>query len=62
MSLQNGIDTVSYISFGVFSLTFGSTDGGNIASLHASFGLLEDAPAGAKRRSKWLLKYFKIRR
>ncbi len=44
MALHNGIDTVSIVSLGVWSKTYGSTDVDNIADLHASFGLLEDAP------------------
>lgn len=45
MSLWNGVDLVSVASEGVYSEGYiTSTGGGAIASLMASFGLLEDAP------------------
>jgi len=44
MALHNGIDTVAIISAGVWSKTYGSADGSNIASLFVSIGLLEEAP------------------
>ena len=65
MSLHNGIDTVSIITHGVWSKTYGAANGGNIASLHASFGMLETAPgaAGGRRSgaAAWLL-YYLLRR
>ena len=45
MSLRNGLDTVAIVTAGVYSETYGSADKSNIASLYASLGLLEDAPA-----------------
>jgi len=44
MSLHNGIDTVSYISLGYYSETYGVGEEANIANLYSSLGLLEDAP------------------
>ena len=44
MTLYSGIDTVSFISNGVYSETYGSADGGNIAALFVSYGMLESAP------------------
>lgn len=44
MALQSGLDTVAIVSFGVYSETYGSGEGSNIANLVASFGYLEDAP------------------
>ena len=65
MSLYNGIDPTAIASFGVYTETYGSTDGGNIASLFASFGLLENAPGvvpSISRRVIWLSKFIRIRR
>jgi len=47
MSLHNGIDTVAVATFGVYSETYGDSDDGNIAKLHASRGLIETADVGA---------------
>jgi hypothetical protein len=44
MSLHNGIDTTAFVSFGVHSKTYGSSDTDQTADLYASFGLLENAP------------------
>ena len=44
MALRNGIDTISYLTHGVYSETYGAADPENIASLFLSLGLLEDAP------------------
>ncbi len=44
MSLHSGIDTVAVISLGVYTETYGAAEGGNIANLAVSFGLLENAP------------------
>ena len=61
MSLHNGVDTVAIASLGMFTKTYGSGDNGNIASLFASFGMLETAPgsAGGRRSgaAAWLLYY-----
>ena len=43
MSLYNGIDPSAIASFGSYTETYGDGDGGNIATLFASFGLLETA-------------------
>lgn len=44
MALQSGIDTVAFVSNGVYSETYGSTGQANINNLFAFYGLLEDAP------------------
>lgn len=44
MSLHSGLDTVSIISFGLWSKTYGFGEEGNLANLAVSFGYLEDAP------------------
>lgn len=44
MSLHNGLDTVAIVTIGIYSKTYGSTDGNNIANLFVSLGLFEDAP------------------
>ena len=63
MTLHSGIDTVSFVSGGVYSKTYGSTDTKNIASLFAARGMLELAPGGgvARRSGKiaWLLYYLR---
>lgn len=61
MALYNGIDTVAFVSGGVYTETYVSATGGeNIASLFASQGMLESSPAptvGGRLRGKisWLL-------
>ena len=42
MSLWNGLDTVSWVSLGLYSETYGSTDQANLNILFASLGLLEE--------------------
>ena len=59
MALHNGIDTVSIIAVGVYSKTYGSGDGTNIANLFASFGLLEDAPTKSVT-ANWIRKGLKL--
>ncbi len=59
MSLWSGVDTIAVVSHGVYSETYGVGEEANVASLFASFGLLEDASRAAPSRSKWLLYYFK---
>lgn len=44
MALHSGIDTVSFVSGGVYSETYVGTDTHNMASLFASYGMIEDAP------------------
>ena len=44
MSLHSGLDTVSIISHGTYTETYGSAAPANIANLYASLGYLEDAP------------------
>lgn len=44
MSLHNGLDTVSIISYGVYTKTYGSTEQKYVNNLYSSFGLFEDAP------------------
>ena len=43
MSLHGGIDTVAIASFGVYSDTYGDGEGGSIATLFVSRGLMEEA-------------------
>ena len=46
MALHSGIDTVAYVCGGWYTSTYvTATGGGNIASLLASYGMLEEAPA-----------------
>lgn len=47
MALHSGIDTTAFVSYGVYSKTYGSTGKANIANLFVSYGLLEDAPTRA---------------
>ena len=44
MSLHNGIDAVSFVSYGLYTETYAST-GAAVNSLFVSLGMLEDAPA-----------------
>ncbi len=44
MALNNGIDTVSFLTAGLYSETYDGDDQANIASLFVTLGLLEDAP------------------
>jgi len=44
MSLHNGIDTVAWVSIGLFTKTYGVADQENINSLFVSLGMLESAP------------------
>jgi len=44
MALHSGIDTVGFVSDGVYSKTYGSAGLANICNLFASYGLIEDAP------------------
>lgn len=53
MALNGGIDTVSYLTIGLYSETYTSADAANIASLFVTLGLLEDAPAAAES-SGWI--------
>ena len=43
MSLHNGIDTVGFVSLGLYTKTYGAADQKNINSLFVSLGLLEIA-------------------
>ena len=64
MSLFNGIDTVSFVSLGLYTKTFGAAtptiEGGrpyvsqaSINSLFISLGLLEGAPTGRSSIGGW---------
>lgn len=44
MSLHAGIDTVAFVSSGLFTKTYGASEQANINSLYVSRGLLEKAP------------------
>ena len=46
MTLHSGIDTVGVVSFGSYTETYGSTEDGNVAKLHASRGLIENVNVG----------------
>jgi len=47
MALYDGIDTIAFVSHGVYCETYVTETGGeNIASLFCSWGLLEEAPVG----------------
>ena len=41
MSLHNGVDTVAWVSLGLFTKTYNSTEPQGIANLYASLGLIE---------------------
>ena len=43
MSLHEGIDTVSWVSLGLYSKTYGDGEQANLNSLFVSLGLLETA-------------------
>jgi len=43
MSLHSGIDTVAFVSNGVYTETYGSATLQNICNLFASYGIIEDA-------------------
>jgi len=43
MGLHSGIDTVAFVSNGVYTKTYGSTALQNICNLFASYGMVEDA-------------------
>jgi len=58
MALHSGIDTVAYISNGIYSKTYGSGNSGNIANLFASLGLLEDAPAASQAARSYLYRLY----
>lgn len=45
MSLHSGIDTVAFVSRGLFTKTYGASDQPNINSLFLSRGLIEKAVA-----------------
>ena len=46
MSLHSGIDTVAFVSLGLYTKNYGDSEQANINNLYASLGLYEDAPAG----------------
>jgi len=63
MPLNNGIDTVSFLTFGVYSETFDGDDDAAIASLFVTLGLLENAPAPPEASGwfgfiHWLFEFF----
>lgn len=41
MSLHNGIDTVGWVSLGLYSETYGDGEQSNINNLFASLGMIE---------------------
>ncbi len=41
MSLHNGVDTVAWVSLGLYTKTFSSSEPQGIANLYASLGLIE---------------------
>lgn len=61
MSLWNGIDTVAFVSKGLYSETYGVGEEANVANLWASKGLLEDAPDTTStegRSTQWFWGFF----
>lgn len=44
IALHSGIDTTAFVSYGVYSKTYGASGKANIANLFVSYGLIEDAP------------------
>lgn len=67
MSLHNGLDIMAIASHGVYSSTYiTSTGGSGIATLFASFGLLETAseyippsgPGWVKKMFDWFWEFF----
>lgn len=62
MALSNGICTTSFLTAGLYSETYTSDDGANIASLFVTLGLLEDAPevtpSGWIGFIHWLYEFF----
>jgi len=61
MSLHSGIDTVGFVSSGLFTKTFGLTEQANINNLFVSLGLLEGALSATGGFLKKLVRYFKRR-
>jgi hypothetical protein len=61
MALQNGIDTVSIATFGVYTETYGSGAPANIANLYASRGFLENAPNITIKIINIVMSYFRRR-
>ena len=61
MALRNGLDTVSIISNGVYTETYGSGSAANIANLYASRGYLEDAPNVLVKIANIVMSYFRRR-
>jgi len=60
MSLHNSIDTVAYVSCGLYTATYGSAAQANVNNLYASLGMIEDAPdveppVFAGKIASWLL-------
>ena len=62
MSLHEGIDTVAYTMYGVFTMNYGSAAPANIANLYASWGLLEDAPNVTAVFAATMMYYYKMLR
>jgi len=44
VSLHSGIDTIAFVSGGVYTVTYGASTIQNICNLFASYGMVEDAP------------------
>jgi hypothetical protein len=44
VGLNNGVDTVAFVSGGMYSETYGSAEMPNRVNLFCSYGLFEDAP------------------
>jgi hypothetical protein len=62
MSLHEGIDTVAYATYGLFTATYGSAAPANIANLYASWGLIEDAPDVTQIYAAVQMFYYKMMR
>ena len=46
MSLHSGIDTIAFVSGGIYTETYGLGEEVNVANLFGFYGLLEDVPIG----------------
>ncbi len=57
MALHGGIDTVAFVSNGLYSETYGLGEEQNIANLFASQGMIEDLPSPGDvigKRFEWM--------
>ena len=60
-----GVDSVAFVSGGVYTKTYGSSDQANINNLFVSYGLVEEAAIGGvthQKRWHWLFEMFRRHR